>query len=692
MSSFDTTLPKPPPTEAQILAWIKANPQATDAEIRAYATGTTALDPGGTTGALGTAVGLGRGAANTLSFGLGDEIVGTIEGALRPGMSISEGIAGERAINKSLNPIAYGAGQLGGGLLGGLGATKLALTKGGALVNILTRWAGGGFGSKVALGAASGAVTGGAEAFGQAEGNPLERLPETLMGAGAGMVIGGGIPMAGSLLRTVGNATGIRPRFVDPATEAANLTNAALRRDATSPMGIAAQAAKNPTVPQAAVDLAGDNTKQLALAAQSRSSTARRDVRDLVERRIEGARDRHVARLEEVLNPEHKDILEVAKELSDLRSRNAKINFARSLDKTVSDPELAAFMREPEVREAYEAMVQNALTKRAVGIDVEIPPAIYDADGRMVTIDIPVRVFHFAQRAVHDAITAGLEKGTIKRDRALMFLGTKDEEGVLERMMTKVETAVPEYGAAREVYRNDSAAMLALKAGSGKQPGKLEKSFAKGIPIFGRSTNAEMAQWLGAKRIAAAQAPTESARDAAATEIENYMLGAISHLRDQLDKSVNYLNSRANRERIRILMGGDPQKADEFISALRAEREIRKGSRKLIRTDKIPGGEGLASSVLDLGLVAAGASAGRSYATLASLGRLIRGEHRMTEATADATLQNLFAGVNSFEELVEGMRSLRDVARNNARRTTLRAGRNAGLTTGLTGTATNEER
>src|SRR5687767_13951132 len=93
------------PTEAQALAWLKANPEATDAELAAYVNGTLPTDPSRFKKIV---KGFGRGAAQGVTLGFADEIVG----ALDPTSTIDE----QRAMDKDLSGFASTAGNIAGGI------------------------------------------------------------------------------------------------------------------------------------------------------------------------------------------------------------------------------------------------------------------------------------------------------------------------------------------------------------------------------------------------------------------------------------------------------------------------------------------------------------------------------------------------------------------------------------------------
>jgi hypothetical protein len=667
------------PNENQILAWMRANPDASDDEVRAYAEGAPPSPQRfGTTGLLGKAVALGRGAGQGATFGLLDEGVGAIVGAVDPDKTWREGIADERAINKEVregNKGTFMAGEIGGGIAQGVGAAGLAIGRSAALASLLGRTT---LGGRVAAGAGAGAAGGGLAAFGGAEGNPVERVGETAVGAGAGALLGGALPVAGTVMRALGNASGVRPALVNPARESADMINEAIRQGDMSPDQIIAVARQNPSVPQTALDVGPDQVRDLALTAQSRSNTARVVARDALEGRIEGERDRYIGRLQKSLNPGDKDILETAAELRDLRSVNASRNFPAALEKTVEDVEIAKFFREPEVRRAYTEFRQNQLT---LGVPAdEVVPEIYEFStneagkkvARLKTVGIPMKAFHMVQQALNDAIDTGMKNGkTIPEARA------KTLRDALAKHMDKVDELVPEYGAARKVYRDDSALIDALEAGQGN---RIKKDYGRSIPDFAKAPKEHVDKWLVEKRAAAA-----GGDDHAAAEVEHYMLGAYGFLRKQMKGRASvgsFVDLPKNREKIVALMNGDRAQADAFVKAIKAESRMKPTNTVNRKGTGIQGDETVPSAAMDILLAGAGVSGGRGYAATSAIARLLRGDHRMSDVTANATMQRLFKGVGGVDELVRAMEDLKNAAKlqelRRAKKTALTAGAASG--------------
>lgn len=148
----------------------------------------------------------GRGMANTVMFGLDDEFkagVDALGGSLRGEGSFGDlygrNVAVERGVQDRMGG-AYTAGQLVGALavplgIGARGAAQMAY---------------------------AGAIGGAAYGFGSAEGNPLQRAPNALLGGVTGAAVGAGLGYAGNAL-TQRAASRAVPETVEAADAAGRL-------------------------------------------------------------------------------------------------------------------------------------------------------------------------------------------------------------------------------------------------------------------------------------------------------------------------------------------------------------------------------------------------------------------------------------------------------------------------------------
>ena len=151
------------------------------------------------------------GARQGLTFNFGDEIMAALTTPIelgigawtgkdagkgiadRIGDAYSRGLEQERALQKQAqdqNPVAYGVGNVAGGM-----TTGGQLMKGGATL----LKAGGGAGSMIGRGAAEGALYGAAAGAGEGE-SAVDRVKQALLSGGVGGVSGGALGAAGAAL------------------------------------------------------------------------------------------------------------------------------------------------------------------------------------------------------------------------------------------------------------------------------------------------------------------------------------------------------------------------------------------------------------------------------------------------------------------------------------------------------------
>lgn len=138
-------------------------------------------------GGLGSAA---MGAADTVTFGYGDELASHLGSALTgvPREQVLSEMRGNAREAQQANPGSYLAGQIGGGLAQGLATA-------GAGFGTSAARAGGGLGSVVAGSALDGAIYGGLYGSGSADGDLADRAHKGAVGAGFGLVTGAAAPL-----------------------------------------------------------------------------------------------------------------------------------------------------------------------------------------------------------------------------------------------------------------------------------------------------------------------------------------------------------------------------------------------------------------------------------------------------------------------------------------------------------------
>lgn len=190
-----------------------------------------------------------RGAADTMSFGLADEIAAGGDALFNPvfgtgqdGGSISDrynaNLEAQRATDTADGNERFGyrlGGQVGGGVAGGVGLAKSGLSmtsnaidKGAKLANVAK------------ASAAEGAILGAGQGFGSGEGGFLNRLVSSVKGSAGGAVLGAGAPYAtagtGAFLRSLAAPVVARLR---PEAATNRALGTALQRSGRTPDQIA---------------------------------------------------------------------------------------------------------------------------------------------------------------------------------------------------------------------------------------------------------------------------------------------------------------------------------------------------------------------------------------------------------------------------------------------------------------------
>ena len=359
-----------------------------------------------------------RGAADTLTFGLADELAAgantvlPLDPGARSGFQDGFGSAFrnnlniQRAVDRADAqdvPVSRGAGQVTG-----------ALVPAGAVVR------GAGIGGRAMAAApnalraaAAGGAYGGAYGFGSAEGNALQRLPEAVVGGGVGAAAGAvGAPVAGFLGRRVaapvGNALQAGNRFigrqVGRAGEVLNVPGAAALTERAQPnalrsglnrfadrMGPQRVNALSGRVDEqvglgidaAAVDALDDASLGRVRALATRDTPARDQAVRFAERRRERLPSRVRRIASEEVSADARPTQAVMDELSSTRRSNAGAINDFGGDMVALDDNAIQALRSDLAQGAVQAAI-----RRAQG---SIDPAERDAANRLAALADTVR-------------------------------------------------------------------------------------------------------------------------------------------------------------------------------------------------------------------------------------------------------------------------------------------------------------
>jgi hypothetical protein len=224
--------------------------------------------------------------------------------------------------------------------------------------------------SRIARGAAVGAMTGAAAGEGVGRGNAVKRLPSAGKGLMTGAAVGGAgtaaLEAVGAGARVVNNMTG--QRLMSPRASAAGRLRDALRADGVSD-DVIAQAvseydqvgATSPTL----ADVAGENTRALLRFAGSQRGPARGAMQTYRDETVHGLPDAAMTRAEGLTPGETRPANAVAESLAEARDTAARTNYREPYATPVQiDAEMASALRGDTGRAAIRRARAAAAARR----------------------------------------------------------------------------------------------------------------------------------------------------------------------------------------------------------------------------------------------------------------------------------------------------------------------------------------
>lgn len=498
-----------------------------------------------------------RGVAQGLTANFGDEIRGLVEasganpdepasvyklisGALKywggdagAKKSYDEAVQRERELNKTAeeqHPVASVGGNI-------LGAVALPIGAGAGAASL---------GGRMAVGAGTGAILGGAAGAGEGSG-AADRITRGATGAAIGGALGGSAPAVIEGVVQGGRAAftplantirGIR----DPEAEAARRVATGLQRDIQAdpnavnrmtPQEFAASAQSGG--PATIMDLGGETTRALARSAANTSPEGRAQLGRTINDRFEGQAGRVT------------DWLRNTFHFPDAEAQSAALeNIAKTVNKPayakaffegrggIWDNQLSELSQAPIVKEAVAAATKQAQNKSASGA---LNQSTLDrwVNGGKPTLEF----WDLVKRQIDQSINVA------KREGRREDMGTLAE--VKNVIVGKLDAAVPSYSKARAGAAHFFGAEDALDAG---------KKF-----VGNSMTSAE------ARRGLAKMSPQE--RQLFQDGFVSEYIAALNKVGDRRSILNTIAASPAAREKLNIALG--PQKAAELEAGLRVE-------------------------------------------------------------------------------------------------------------------------
>lgn len=381
------------------------------------------------------------------TFGFSDEIAGSLGGILAKGYDEARALLGKERLFEGEGiadvasagidtarqdieqqvkerPLESIGLQLAGGVTGGVAG---AGTKAGKAITSSIRNAGQA--GKIAKSALAGSAAGAVAGFGGGEGGVQERLPNAATGAAMGGVVGGAIPAAGTLFRVGKNA--ITGRQADKLV-LDNLTGRNLQtlRGQLSDKGS----------PLSLVDLGGDESRSLLRTAAKFNSTQNL-VSDFLTNRSRNA----AGRIGNVLSKKVSSVENYFQNIDDLAKARATIAQSAYQEayqkgaKLKMSTRLNTLLKDGRI----EAAINRA--KSEYGVSAEAPR------NSLETID-------GVKKVLDDGIGSAMRAG--EKERAKVLLGLKSE------LLKEVDSVVPEYKRARNIFSGFKALEDAQEMGS----------------------------------------------------------------------------------------------------------------------------------------------------------------------------------------------------------------------------------
>lgn len=425
-----------------------------------------------------------RGAADTLSFGLADEIAAgantilPLDRGSRSGWQDGFGQAYQHNVNlqrgtdnadrKDL-PVTRGAGQIGAGIV----AAPRALAGAGA-----------GLAANALRGAGVGAVYGGAYGFGSGEGNALDRAPSAAGGAAIGLAAGAAAPVAANAISRVaapavsGLQAGMRT-LARPVVNALGGRAPAALREAVAPnplaRGLDAFAGNNrPNTAEMtarAAGLAEDVGRPVPLAdamnsggrgvmrgAALRSDRAREMAGDFSSGRREALPQRMGQQARRIVSNDRRSPEAIQADLTTRRSNLARSDYAEPYAQQVEiGADVARNLTGAPGRSAIQRARAAAEAWQDDGVVAEL-----DALGQAVQSGGPLpRVSAGAIDRIRQALSGRGEQLAQRPGTRAVGAGIQNRAGQVDQALENVQGLAP----ARAAYRDMSQQIEAVDAG-----------------------------------------------------------------------------------------------------------------------------------------------------------------------------------------------------------------------------------
>lgn len=608
----------------------------------------------------GMVEGIATNALQGVTFGYGDEAVGSIIGLLT-GKGAQGGIDEYRAEMQKFNEANPGtalASEIGGGLLlGGTGAARTLGAKGAAM----------GLGGKMAMGGAVGGGAGAVYGSGNAEGGLSERAKGAVFGGVAGATVGTAIPVVGAAVgaavKPVANVAAPwldkmkrQPKGATASKSAREMAADAIARDYRGDWSAAEREMERlikTGAPVTFADVVKANGDDLFKAATALRGPGKQRVIDEVMTRQADQPERIAARLFRSLRLGISNAYDAADDVLAQRKAVSQPLYERAYtQETKVTPELQKLLNHPRFQKAYDTGRLIASDEDLAGVGnsgaLKVPPLAVDKSGKFVGQTIPVRALDYMKRGLDHAIEQA-QKG---QGGALDRQSARSLRKLLNDALDAVED-VPEYKRARSVWRGETEMLEALQMGKGGSP-LSSATDVKAVRFVNRPPEV-------IKRELADLTPAEQEmyRLGAAQDIAEMLASLTAEAPDAAKKLGGkvYGNSvRQIEKRVRELFA-DPDMAEEFMDYVSAEARLSKTASNLPTRGSQTAG--LQQGMADLS-GRGGVMRQMADATITPL--VSRAKTGWTEAISDEVANVALKGLNGPDELRMFFHSLKPVA------------------------------
>lgn len=551
-----------------------------------------------------------RGAADTLTFGLADEL-----SAL--GQSTVDAMTGtpdnyDRRLNQQRitqkirdqrDPIASTAGRIAGGVTGGVGLAKSGATLTGRLAE------NAGLGAKMLAGAGEGAAYGGLYGFGSGEG-VVDRATDAAGGAAMGGLIGGAVPAvvegAKAVARPIRDALQAR---TNPGEYASRKVAERLSTSNLTPETVATRMEANPGM--AVADVSGKSARDLLRTTTNIPGPAKdRVTKQLVMRQF-GQGDRIKSAIAKTFSDPDgylsakDDLAQAAQQMARPAYEKAyqnPVHFSETLEEVLKTP-----AGQTALRNAQQLAANEQEPFRQVFINIR-------GEARRVP---DTRGWDYIKRAMDDMIDGQKNAITGKLSNEGRIL-----TNLKNRMLAEVDKFNPDYKQARSIFGGIA---------------QIDDAMEMGRDAFSMSP----------------EALRRAVKDLSPAQKAAARIGAAERMRDQIDKTgwtnnavLKIFNNRQSVANLRTLFDNNEQFA-EFRRAIFNE------AKKRSTYDAVRGNSTTASQLADMmeagglsdqvGTIETLARSGPVSATLQWVGSRLKALGGLTPKTADEIAKRLMA-------------------------------------------------